>query len=736
MLLASRQVARACARSCSTLTPRTSQAVQRRACAAKGTRGFGNLGPSLQLAPAMSQSPGSSPAAAATLSQPRTEPALASPVAPCPRLAALREAMAAANGGKGVHAYIVPTEDPHMSEYSPDCFKRREWISKFTGTAGTVVVTTNQALLWTDGRYFLQASTELSKSWTLMKAGTPGCPDLEDWLAANLPEGGCVGVDPFLHTMDAARRLQKKLEAAGRAMVPLLADGNLVDKAWGAEQPQPPQHPVRVHPQEWAGATVSAKLAAMRSQLAQQKADLLVVSTLDEVAWLFNLRGSDVSCNPVFLSYATVDVEGGACLYVDPTKVTPEVKAHLQEGQVAVKAYGAFLEDVQAAARQGKVMWMDPSKVSYAVYQAAKEAAGSGSQAPGSEAHSPAPKKARLDAQGAVGNGSTPAPAAVRKPVKFAEYASPVTSAKAVKNASELAGMREAHLRDAVALCHFLHWLESHVGTGHTVTEVEVDEKLTAQRAAQPGFVEPSFATIAGEGPNGAIIHYRAQPGSCRTVSSSSLLLLDSGGQYDCGTTDITRTMHFGTPTAHQKRCYTRVLQGHIGLDRAVFPEGTPGCALDTLARLALWQDGLNYRHGTGHGVGAALNVHEGPQSISSRFHITTPLATHMVCSNEPGYYEDGGFGIRVENLVVVKEVDTPSRFGGVPYLGFEALTLVPIQTKMVDSALMTDTEVAWLDAYHQQVRKAVAPRLADAPDVLAWMMRNTRPLAEQLADS
>jgi len=640
----------------------------------------------------------------------------------CDRLAALRTAMAAADGGRGVHAYIVPTEDPHMSEYSPDCFKRREFISRFTGTAGTAVVTTEQALLWTDGRYFLQATQELSKQWTLMRAGTPGCPDLEDWLASNLPAGGRVGIDPLVHTVDSVRRLQRKLQDAGMELV-VLGGGNLVDEAWGAARPAAPPTPLRVHPLEWAGAGVASKLSGLAGSIKAAKADLLVVAMLDEVAWLTNLRGADVAHNPVFLSYAAVSAEGGATLYVDAHKLSGDVSAHLKESGVAVRPYASFLPDVRAAAGAGQAVWLDPSKVSYAVYQAAKEGAEGGAGGDGA-----ARKRARTADGAATTNGS----GAHAAKVKVVELASPVVTAKAVKNDAEMRGMREAHLRDAAALAEFLCEMERRVGGGEVVSEVEVDELLTGKRAQQKGFLEPSFPTIAGAGPNGAIIHYRAQPGTCRSVDAATMLLLDSGGQYDCGTTDITRTMHFGTPTAAQKCAYTRVLQGHIALDQAVFPEGTPGCALDTLARLPLWREGLNYRHGTGHGVGAALNVHEGPISISARFHITAPLSAHMVVSNEPGYYEDGGFGVRIENLVAIREADTPHRFGGIGSLRFEALTLVPIQTKMVEAGIMTPDEVAWLDSYHARVWDAVSPRLAHSPDALEWLRKNTRPLAEQ----
>ncbi|PNW79277.1 hypothetical protein CHLRE_09g408851v5 [Chlamydomonas reinhardtii] len=402
-----------------------------------------------------------------------------------------------------------------------------------------------------------------------MKAGTPGCPD-------------------------------------GQSLVPLLQDGNLVSKVWGADQPPAPCAPLRVHDLRWAGEEVAAKLGRMREQMKAAGAGALLATALDEVAWLTNTRGGDVDHNPVALSYCLVTPES-ATLYVDGAKVGPEVAAHLAAAGVEV-------------------------------------------------------------------------------------------------------------------------------ATGATVTEVEVDLKLTGFRAAQPGFVETSFSTIAGAGPNGAIIHYRAQPGSCRSVDGCTLLLLDSGGQYECGTTDITRTLHTGSPTEHQRRCNTRVLQGHIALDVAVWPEGTPGAALDAFARMHLWRDGLNYRHGTGHGVGAALNVHEGPQSISSRFHITTPLAANMVCSNEPGYYEDGSFGVRIENLVVVVEKDTPYRYAGQQYLGFQRLTMVPIQAKLIDTSLLSAEETAWVDGYHREVWEAVSPRMQDQPELLEWLRRNTRPLKEQLA--
>lgn len=630
-----------------------------------------------------------------------------------PRLARLRAAMSRADGGKGVTAYIIPTEDPHMSEYPPDTFKRREYISNFTGSAGTALVTLDKALLWTDGRYYLQAESELGADWTLMRGGSGTCPELDDWLASNLPEGARVGLDPFCHTVESLNKLKAKLEARGLEVVPLLADGNLVDAAWGPERPGLPEAPMRVHDLQWAGQNIQQKLTEVRQQLAGAKAECFLASTLDEVAWLYNLRGSDVPYNPVFVSYALVSMTD-AVLYTNPAKVTPPVAAQLKEGGVVVRPYEQLVADIKAKAASGTKIAMDLSRISYAVYQAAEESAAAGSRG------------RKRTADDAVKSG--PAVHAV------VDLSSPIVHAKAIKNAAELAGMREAHLRDAVAICDFLNWLENKIVSGGTLTEVEVDLELTGRRRKQQGFIEPSFPTIAGANGNGAIIHYRAQEGSCKTVDGNTLLLIDSGGQYDCGTTDITRTFHFGTPTAHQKRAYTRVLQGHIKLSQAVFPEGTPGSALDALARLPLWSDGLNYRHGTGHGVGAALNVHEGPQSISTRYWITTPLEVGMICSNEPGYYEDGSFGIRVENLLTIEEAGTEFRFGGATFMCFKDLTLVPIQTKMINPDLLTQQDEEWMDNYHKQVLEAVSPRLQDKPEVLAWLQRNTAPLKQQLA--
>jgi Xaa-Pro aminopeptidase len=747
----------------------------------------------------------------------------AAPAAPAPldaKLAALRAAMAAADGGRGVAAYIVPTEDPHMSEYPPDCYKRREWLTGFTGSAGTAVVLLPNATrseqdaegaiagprkpfagLWTDGRYYLQAEAELGPEWTLMRAGSGLCPDLADWLAEALPAGARIGLDPWCHTSEGVRALKRTLEQAGKVVVPLGAttgDGNLVDVAWGEAKPALPSAPLRAHPARWAGSTVADKLASLRAQMATAGADGLLVTMLDEVAWLLNARGSDVEYNPVFVSYAAVGRGGGrnsngvgsgakplvaTALYVDADKVPEDLRQALEADGVEVRPYAQIEADVRAAAAQGAVWMLDGGKASLALAEAAASGGGGadaadaaaaaaaattttptsprGNNKASSPASSSRGKRRAASASAddgkpvavpaaAAGNGNgaaAHAAAAAPKPTKakaVIDQPSPVVAAKAVKNPAELEGMREAHLRDAVALCEFLCDLDARLARGEPVSEVEVDERLTGRRAAQPGFVEPSFPTIAGADANGAVIHYRAKAETCRQAKPGTLLLIDSGGQYDCGTTDVTRTVYCqgpgapATPSPELRRAYTRVLQGHIALDAAVFPEGTPGSALDALARLALWREGLNYRHGTGHGVGAALNVHEGPQSISTRYWITQPLQQGMVCSNEPGYYEDGRFGVRVENLAVVAEADTPNRFGGASYLKFERLTLCPIQAACVDGELLTAEEEAWLDQYHRDVWESVAPRLesfGSGAEVKEWLRRSTRPLREQLAE-
>ena len=625
----------------------------------------------------------------------------------CAKLAALRARMAAAS----VDAFVVPSQDPHFSEYVPTCFERRAWISGFTGSAGTAVVTAREALLWTDGRYFLQASQELSSEWTLMKGGQPGVPEPKQWLAEHMNKGARVGVDASVHSLNEARAMRDVLTKHG-VLFDFVAT-NPVDEAWGEARPPFPTAPLRAHPAEWAGKTVAEKVAQCRADLVSKDADALVVSPLDEVAWLFNVRGGDLEFNPVALGYGLITADA-ATLYVDQSKVSDALRSELRAAGVDVEPYESCVADIKALAAAGKSLWVDPEKVSAALVAAAEEAASGLDAAPG------ASKRAKTD----------PGEPKRREKKTVVEGASPIPLAKAIKNDAEIAGMVEAHLRDGVAMASFWCWLDSQAAQGKSHSEFDIGEVVRSFRAKQPGFSEESFATIAGEGPHGAIIHYRASRESARTVGSDSLLLCDSGGQYECGTTDVTRTHHTGTPTADQKDAYTRVLQGHIALASVRFPADTSGFVLDAFARSHLWAEGLDYRHGTGHGVGAALNVHEGPQSISPRFGNPTPLRPGMVLSNEPGYYEDGpdGFGIRIENLLVVCEAATAKTFGDKKYLEFYPLTLIPIQKKLIDWTLMAPKDVEWLNAYHAQVWEKVSPRVEDE-ETKAWLRDATKPV-------
>eukprot|EP00929_Paragymnodinium_shiwhaense_P036672 TRINITY_DN19616_c0_g4_i1.p1 TRINITY_DN19616_c0_g4~~TRINITY_DN19616_c0_g4_i1.p1 ORF type:complete len:747 (-),score=158.92 TRINITY_DN19616_c0_g4_i1:159-2303(-) len=604
------------------------------------------------------------------------------------KLAELRNVMAVA----GIDALLIPTDDPHMSEVPPECFARRAFISNFTGSAGTALVTSGEALLWTDGRYFLQAEKQLPEGWSLMKTGVKGTPEIPEWLLGNLKAGQTVGMDAFVHPASFAIDLKSRLAKKGMSMKTL--DDNLVDQVWATARPPAPPAPARVHPEKFAGLSVTEKLMKVRADMEKEGAQRLVVSTLDEVAYLFNLRGGDVHRTPFVMAYGLVD-KTAATLFAGSSaqggtaaKIPADVTVALQEAGVTVRPYDDVLTVLAEDVAPGKV-WVDPQRTNYALFQAA------------------GPNEQLLE-----------------KP-------SPLSMMKARKNESEMQGMRAAHRRDGAALARSFSKLEAMVGEGRHVTEVDVDTLVTGSRAASQGYLDNSFDTIAGYGAHGAIIHYRAEPDSCADIGTSAPLLVDSGAQYEDGTTDVTRTMHFGEPTSHQRECFTRVLKGHIGLATTVFPEGTPGFVVDAFARRSLWEAGLDYRHGTGHGVGAALAVHEGPMSISQRFNITTELDSGMIVSNEPGYYADGEFGIRIENLLVIVEKDTAHRFGDKRYLGFEPLTLVPIQRKFIDKELLNQEEVEYLNAYHSRVRDEIGPLLSPEADAeaRAWLLRETEPM-------
>jgi len=578
-------------------------------------------------------------------------------------------------------AFVVPTDDPHLSEYPPRCFARRQFISGFTGSAGTALLTRENALLWTDGRYHQQAETELDGSWSLMKQGLRDVPKMSDWLVNTLGSDAPirVGIDPFVHSASFAQALAKDLAARDHELVPLFGMENPVDMAWeGSALPRPgqPLAPIRLHPMEVAGKTTSDKVAEMREAMQDKGADALVVAMLDDVAWLYNIRGSDVEFNPVALSYAIVTMDT-AILFMSEAKIPDDVRAELAAHKVEIRPYQNFIPYLQSLSQVGHKVWIDEERTNYAAAMA-------------------------VDEENRV------------------RGMNPVTLAKAIKNEAELNGMRAAHERDAAALIRFMSWMERTISDeGRTVTEVEVDEMLTGKfRKELDGFIEPSFPTIAGAGPNGAIIHYRADGPDCGIVGPGTILLLDSGGQYRDGTTDCTRTMVFGRDAEdlvplEVRQTFTRVLQGNIRLDRSVFPEGTPGAVLDILAREELWRAGQDYAHGTGHGVGAALNVHEGPQSISPRFVNKQALLPGMILSNEPGFYAPSMFGIRTENLLVVEQAEgLESKATGKKFLRFRKLTQVPICKALIVKEMLSPTEVEWLNTYHAQIFQRVSPLL------------------------
>ena len=589
------------------------------------------------------------------------------------RLARLRDAMREHE----VVAYLVPSSDPHQSEYVPEHWARREWASGFTGSAGDLVVESRGGGLWTDGRYHLQARQQLRGSGLrLFPVGDKDVPTIEEHLARRLPRGAAVGVDPSVISLKRTRKIAKKLAPAGLTLKPI--DENLVDAVRG---PVPGQRArARVVPlhARFAGETSASKLRRVRRAMRERGAEALLVTTLDAIAWLFNVRGSDVAYNPVVIAYAVVTSDG-AVLHVDRGKLDPAARAHLTR-TARIEPYAAIGRTLRGLARGKAVVWVDPETTSLLC--------------------------------GRLLDGA--------KPV-FAP--SPIPRMKARKNDVELAGIRAAHRRDGAAMARFLHWLERSL-PDRGVTEMSAADRLEGFRREGEHFRGLSFPTIAGYAGHGAIIHYSVDAASDVPLRPEGLFLVDSGAHYLDGTTDITRTLVLGgRPTGAQRDCYTRVLKGHIAIATARFPAGTTGARLDTLARAALWQSGRDYAHGTGHGVGAYLNVHEGPQSISHRS-TAVPLEPGNVQSNEPGYYEPGEFGIRIENLV---EVVQDEALAPRDFLRFETLTLCPIEKRLVDPALLSAGERAWLDAYHARVRETLGPDL-DRDD-RAWLERACAPL-------
>jgi len=591
------------------------------------------------------------------------------------RVAALRALMKKSR----LHAYLIPSADAHLNEYVPTFWRRREWISGFTGSAGDVVITLKKAALWTDGRYFLQAGDQLAGSGiTLMKLGVPGTPTIPLWLSKQLGKGQRVGVDPRVLSLAQFAKMKGELADFSIELIPL--ERNLVDALW-EDQPPAPVGPVEVHPVKYAGERFQDKIKRVRKAMRDAGARAHVVSALDCVAWLFNIRGSDVQHNPVVIAYAIV-TEKKATLFVDRKKVTPELRRAFGKS-AEIREYAAMRAALIRLARGGGPVLLDPAATS----------------------------------QWIAGLLSPRAKLILRE--------SPIMLMKAAKNSSEIRGMRQAHVRDGVAMVKFLYWLEQSLGR-RRVSEITIAEKLEELRSRSRLFRGLSFDTIVGYGPHGAVIHYSATPETDVPIRRKGLMIVDSGAQYLDGTTDITRTLCLSAPATAQKNEYTRVLKGHIQVALASFPVGASGRQLDTLARKALWDAGLDYGHGTGHGVGAYLSVHEGPQSISNRDTSGTPLAPGMVVSNEPGYYQAGEYGMRIENLVYVtrdKEHSTRER----AFLKFENLTLCPIGTKLIDARLLTRAEIRYFNAYHARVRK-VLTRFLTKPEA-AWLKKVTRPI-------
>jgi len=575
------------------------------------------------------------------------------------KLLRLRREMAA----RSLDVYLVPSTDPHQNEYVPTCWQRRAWLSGFTGSAGNLIVSTDAAYQFADGRYHLQADAELRGSGiSPRKVGLPGVLDHDEHLRSLLSRGSRLGVDP--RVISHRRRTTLEAIAADRGAELVLVDENLVDLV--RDEPVAlPTEPVHVHPTSRAGENRKAKLRRLRKEMAARDADALVVTMLDQVAWLLNVRGADVDYNPLTIAYLIVERDR-AILYIDDRKLDARVAKELST-VAEVRGYDRVIDDACALATDGRRVWVDPASASAWLVSA-------------------------LDGADRI------------------EETTPLPRMKARKNRVEMAGMREAHIRDGVALTRFLGWLTEAV-PGRSETELSAAARLLAFREEADGFRGPSFPTISGYGPHGAVIHYRVDADSDVPLRPKGIYLVDSGGHYVDGTTDVTRTVLLGAKaTKAQKNAFTRVLKGMIALSMAVFPEGTRGLRLDTLARQFLWQEGLDYRHGTGHGVGSYMNVHEGPQSISARC-SGVALEEGNVQSNEPGYYADGEWGIRIENLIMVVPDEKRSR-NGTPFFGFETLTLAPIDTRLVDVKLLTDDERRWLNAYHRRVKKTLSPHL------------------------
>jgi Xaa-Pro aminopeptidase len=588
------------------------------------------------------------------------------------RIARLRELLESLH----VDAVLVPRADEHQGEYVPACAERLAWLTGFSGSAGLAIVTLRDFALFVDGRYTVQARKQVRNDNVEILQIPAAKPT--DWLQQKLKPGGVIGFDPRLHTVAEVERLTETLSADQIKLKPLTR--NPVDQVWGADRPPAPQGPVRAHPLRYAGTAAEDKIAALQKELKSASQDAVVLTLPDSIAWLFNIRGSDVAHNPVPLAFAIVPAQGKPEIFIAKAKLDSEAKAHLV-GFAKITPPDAFGEKLAALKTSGKSVRLDPNTASWWV---ARQLGG---------------------------------------PKRIKRSTDPCIPAKARKNATEIEGSRAAQLRDGGAVTRFLAWFDREAPAGK-LDEITAAKTLEQFRAETQALKDISFDTISGSGPNGAIVHYRVTEATNRTLKPGDLYLIDSGGQYLDGTTDITRTIAVGKPSAEMRERFTLVLKGHIAIATARFPKGTRGIDLDPFARRPLWERGLDFDHGTGHGVGSYLSVHEGPQSISKRG--MAELEPGMIISNEPGYYKEGAYGIRLENLVVVTE---PAEIPGGDRLmmGFETLTLAPFDRRLIDVSLLTADERAWLDAYHARVREMVGPQVA--PEDRAWFEKATAPL-------
>lgn len=585
------------------------------------------------------------------------------------RLAALREVMRR----ESIDAFIFPSTDPHNGEYVPAHWEGRKWISGFDGSAGTAVVTMDKAALWTDSRYFIAAEEQLQGTeFKLMKERVEGTPTISQWLGMSLAHinGAVVGLDGYVNAANEVRGLAEELRRQGG--ITIRTNFDPLDIIW-KDRPEIPLNTVVQHPLEYSGETAESKLQRIRTAVKRSGAEALLVTALDDIAWTLNLRGSDVHCNPVAVAYLLIDVEK-TILYINKVKLAPSAADALKAAGVVVEDYGNVVEGLRHF--DGYNILLDPNQVNYALFSAVSAK-------------------------------------------KVVEAASPVPYLKCVKNEAEISGFHSAMLRDGVAMVKFLHWLKPAVEAGGQ-TELTVEKKLTSLRAEQPLFKGVSFDTIAAYQEHGAIVHYEATPETDVELKPCGFLLLDSGAQYLDGTTDITRTIPLGPVTEEQKKVYTLVLKGHIQLELCKFPNHASGTQLDILARQAMWKEGLNYMHGTGHGVGSYLNVHEGPHQIRMEWK-PAPLQAGMTVTDEPGLYLAGKFGVRIENTLIVKDF-IETEFG--KFLQFESLTLCPIDLDCADLDMLTAEEKQWLNDYHKMVFEKLSPLLND--EEKEWLKTNT----------